>query len=262
MSKIKSFFQSIQKPFQGPINSIKNVAIDVHHEIIQKPFQGLSNQDLSIQIIQKPFQGLSNSIKNVAVVHMHHDQKHPSDILMHPRRLQADVPAQVAQKNVNDAYSKGFDMGGIDGLLFGSGTASVFGGMGWLVSALSNLELFEQYPEAELFSQAASRAAAAAAATSGIEAIVIGSTLADAGAAGAVLGTGAMAVMPAAVAAVAPVAVGVAEAAAAAAAAPLAPIVLSATLVTAGVALTTAAIVHYLTHKDDSMRAAGVHAVL
>jgi len=44
MSKIKSFFQSIQKPFQDPINLIKNVAVDVHHEIIQKPFQGLSRK--------------------------------------------------------------------------------------------------------------------------------------------------------------------------------------------------------------------------
>jgi hypothetical protein len=260
MSKIKSFFQSIQKPFQGPINSIKNVAVDVHHEIIQKPFQGLSNQDLSIQSIQKPFQGLSNSIKNVAVVHVHHDQKHPSDLLMHPRRLQADVPAEVAQKNVNDAYFKGFDMGAIDGLLFGSGTASLVGGVGWFDSALRRMELLEQYPEAVLLSQATSRAAAAAA-TSGIEAVVIGSVTADA--AGA-LATGAAstAIVPAIVAVGAPIAVGVAEAAVAVAAIPIVPVVLSATLVTAGFALMTASIAHYFSHRDDSMRAAGVHAVL
>jgi hypothetical protein len=252
---------SIQKPFQGPINSIKNVAVDVHHEIIQKPFQGLSNQDLSIQSIQKPFQGLSNSIKNVAVVHVHHDQKHPSDLLMHPRRLQADVPAEVAQKNVNDAYFKGFDMGAIDGLLFGSGTASLVGGVGWFDSALRRMELLEQYPEAVLLSQATSRAAAAAAATSGIEAVVIGSVTADA--AGA-LATGAAstAIVPAIVAVGAPIAVGVAEAAVAVAAIPIVPVVLSATLVTAGFALMTASIAHYFSHRDDSMRAAGVHAVL
>ena len=302
MSKIKSFFQSIQKPFQGPINSIKNVAVEVHHEIIQKPFQdpiqsiqkpfqdpinsiknvavdvhheiiqkpfqdlsiqkpfqGLSNQDLSIQSIQKPFQGLSNSIKNVAVVHVHHDQKHPSDLLMHPRRLQADVPAEVAQKNVNDAYFKGFDMGAIDGLLFGSGMASLVGGGGWFDSALRRMELLEQYPEAVLLSQATSRAAAAA--TSGIEAVVIGSVTADA--AGA-LATGAAstAIVPAIVAVGAPIAVGVAEAAVAVAAVPIVPVVLSATLVTAGFALMTASIAHYFSHRDDSMRAAGVHAVL
>ena len=293
MSKIKSFFQSIQKPFQGPINSIKNVAVDVHHEIIQKPFQdlsiqkpfldlsnsiknvavdvhheiiqkpfqGLSNQDLSIQSIQKPFQGPINSIKNVAVVHVHHDQKHPSDLLMLPRRLQADVPAEVAQKNVNDAYFKGFDMGAIDGLLFGSGTASLVGGVGWFDSALRRMELLEQYPEAVLLSQATSRAAAAAAATSGIEAVVIGSVTADA--AGA-LATGAAstAIVPAIVAVGAPIAVGVAEAAVAVAAIPIVPVVLSATLVTAGFALMTASIAHYFSHRDDSMRAAGVHAVL
>jgi hypothetical protein len=293
MSKIKSFFQSIQKPFQGPINSIKNVAVevhheiiqkpfqdlsiqkpfqdpinsiknvavDVHHEIIQKPFQGLSNQDLSIQSIQKPFQGLSNSIKNVAVVHVHHDQKHPSDLLMHPRRLQADVPAEVTQKNVNDAYFKGFDMGAIDGLLFGSGTASLVGGVGWFDSALRRMELLEQYPEAVLLSQATSRAAAAAAATSGIEAVVIGSVTADA--AGA-LATGAAstAIVPAIVAVGAPIAVGVAEAAVAVAAVPIVPVVLSATLITAGFALMTASIAHYFSHRDESMRAAGVHAVL
>jgi hypothetical protein len=293
MSKIKSFFQSIQKPFQGPINSIKNVAVevhheiiqkpfqdlsiqkpfqdpinsiknvavDVHHEIIQKPFQGLSNQDLSIQSIQKPFQGLSNSIKNVAVVHVHHDQKHPSDLLMHPRRLQADVPAEVAQKNVNDAYFKGFDMGAIDGLLFGSGTASLVGGVGWFDSALRRMELLEQYPEAVLLSQATSRAAAAAAATSGIEAVVIGSVTADAA---GVLATGAAstAIVPAIVAVGAPIAVGVAEAAVAVAAVPIVPVVLSATLITAGFALMTASIAHYFSHRDDSMRAAGVHAVL
>jgi hypothetical protein len=234
----------IQKPFQDPINSIKNVAVDVHHEIIQKPFQGLSN-----------------SIKNVAVVHVHHDQKHPSDLLMHPRRLQADVPAEVTQKNVNDAYFKGFDMGAIDGLLFGSGTASLVGGVGWFDSALRRMELLEQYPEAVLLSQATSRAAAAAAATSGIEAVVIGSVTADA--AGA-LATGAAstAIVPAIVAVGAPIAVGVAEAAVAVAAVPIVPVVLSATLVTAGFALMTASIAHYFSHRDDSMRAAGVHAVL
>jgi hypothetical protein len=238
----------------------------VHHEIIQKPFQGLSNQDLSnqdlsIQSIQKPFQGPINSIKNVAVVHVHHDQKHPSDLLMHPRRLQADVPAEVAQKNVNDAYFKGFDMGAIDGLLFGSGTASLVGGVGWFDSALRRMELLEQYPEAVLLSQATSRAAAAAAATSGIEAVVIGSVTADA--AGA-LATGAAstAIVPAIVAVGAPIAVGVAEAAVAVAAIPIVPVVLSATLVTAGFALMTASIAHYFSHRDDSMRAAGVHAVL
>jgi len=136
MSKIKSFFQSIQKPFQDPINLIKNVAVDVHHEIIQKPFQGLSNQDLSIQSIQKPFQGLSNSIKNVAVVHMHHDQKHPSDILMHPRRLQADVPVETAQKVVDKALDDGY----VEGALLGSGTASAVIGLALCCAARLKLE--------------------------------------------------------------------------------------------------------------------------
>ena len=236
---------SIQKPFQGPINSIKNVAVDVHHEIIQKPFQGLSNQDLSIQSIQKPFQGLSNSIKNVAVVHVHHDQKHPSDLLMHPRRLQADVPAEVANQHVDAAYNVGYGNGSIEGVMFGSGLASFIGGIGWIDSATRVTE------EAAFLTQyavgRAADAAAAEASTIGIQATVIG--YADAGAAAAALG--AMPVMPA-------VAAGVAEAVAALTMSPVIPVVLSATLVVAGASLMVASIIHHINHLNDGMH----HAVL
>jgi hypothetical protein len=225
MSKIKSFFQSIQKPFQDPINLIKNVAVDVHHEIIQKPFQGLSNQDLSIQSIQKPFQGLSNSIKNVAVVHMHHDQKHPSDLLMHPRRLQADVPVETAQKVVDKALDDGY----VEGALLGSGTASAVIGLALCCAARLKLE-----------ASAAARAAVAEAEAGVIPATWYG--------AGAVVNLGSD--IAGTLAAGAPVAAaeGVAASVAASAAAPL---ILPALLVGAGLILTAAAVGYSVTHSSS-----------
>ncbi len=172
---------------------------------------------------------------------------------MHPRRLQAKVPAEEANQHIFDAYKGGFDNAAIEGLLLGSGAGSMVGGLGWCCSAIRADNLLHLYPEAALLTQAASRAAAAGAATSGIEAIVIGSTLADTGAAGAVLGTGAMAVMPAAAAAVAPVAVGVAEAAAAVAIAPTLPLVLSATLIAGGATMAGISLGHFYQHNKDAM---------
>ena len=140
MSSIKSFFQSIQKSFQGPSHSTKNVAVDVHHEIIQKPFEGpiSSIKNVAVDVhhenIQKPFEGSINSIKNVAV-DVHHqliDQQHLSDLLTHPRRLEAVIPVKEAQKVVDNAYHNGE----IDGALYGSGIASFLSGSGVCVSVL------------------------------------------------------------------------------------------------------------------------------
>ena len=197
----------------------------MHHEIIQKPFQGLSNQDLSIQSIQKPFQGPINSIKNVAVVHVHHDQKHPSDLLMHPRRLQADVPVETAQKVVDKALHEGY----VEGLLAGSGFAFVLTGSAWCASL-------------KLAASAAARAAVAEA-----EAGVIPATFYGAGAdlqfgGAAALATGAA------------TGAGAAEAGAVTlAATAAAPLILPALIFGAGVCLTAAALGYSLTHNSHSV---------
>jgi hypothetical protein len=239
MSSIKSFFQSIQKSFQGPSHSTKNVAVDVHHENIQKPFEGPINSIKNVAVdvhheniqkpfqelsIQKPFQGPISSIKNVAV-DVHHqliDQQHLSDLLMHPRRLQANIPVEAAQKSVNDAYHNG----AIDGALFGSGMASMSSGFAWFMSSLGKRH--------------ASLAAVEAAES------VIPATWYGAGAAAVELGGGA------ALASGAPP-VAAAEAIAAVAAAPAAPLILPAILFGAGLALDIAAMTHYATHPIPSV---------
>ena len=140
MSSIKSFFQSIQKSFQGPSHSTKNVAVDVHHEIIQKPFEGpiSSIKNVAVDVhhenIQKPFEGSISSTKNVAV-DVHHqliDQQHLSDLLTHPRRLEAVIPVKEAQKVVDNAYHDGM----VVGTLLSSGVVSQLSGFAWGISAM------------------------------------------------------------------------------------------------------------------------------
>jgi len=201
MSSIKSFFQSIQKSFQGPSHSTKNVAVDVHHEIIQKPFEG-------------PI----SSIKNVAV-DVHHqliDQQHLSDLLTHPRRLEAVIPVKEAQKVVDNAYHNGE----IDGALYGSGIASFLSGSGVCASAFWRRAV-----------SAAAREAAAEAALDVIPATVHG--------AGAV-GVGEFGAASAAFTA--------AEAAVAVAVAPASAFILPTILMGAGVTLFTASILNNLHH--------------
>jgi len=191
----------IQKPFEGPISSIKNVAVDVHHENIQKPFEG------SI-----------NSIKNVAV-DVHHqliDQQHLSDLLTHPRRLEAVIPVKEAQKVVDNAYHNGE----IDGALYGSGIASFLSGSGVCASAFWRRAV-----------SAAAREAAAEAALDVIPATVHG--------AGAV-GVGEFGAASAAFTA--------AEAAVAVAVAPASAFILPTILMGAGVTLFTASILNNLHH--------------
>ena len=224
MSSIKSFFQSIQKSFQGPSHSTKNVAVDVHHEIIQKPFEGPINSiknvavDVHQENIQKPFEGSINSIKNVAV-DVHHqliDQQHLSDLLTHPRRLEAVIPVKEAQKVVDNAYHNGE----IDGALYGSGIASFLSGSGVCASAFWRRAV-----------SAAAREAAAEAALDVIPATVHG--------AGAV-GVGEFGAASAAFTA--------AEAAVAVAVAPASAFILPTILMGAGVTLFTASILNNLHH--------------
>ena len=224
MSSIKSFFQSIQKSFQGPSHSTKNVAVDVHHEIIQKPFEGPINSiknvavDVHHENIQKPFQGPISSTKNVAV-DVHHqliDQQHLSDLLTHPRRLEAVIPVKEAQKVVDNAYHNGE----IDGALYGSGIASFLSGSGVCASAFWRRAV-----------SAAAREAAAEAALDVIPATVHG--------AGAV-GVGEFGAASAAFTA--------AEAAVAVAVAPASAFILPTILMGAGVTLFTASILNNLHH--------------
>jgi len=224
MSSIKSFFQSIQKSFQGPSHSTKNVAVDVHHEIIQKPFEGpiSSIKNVAVDVhhenIQKPFEGSINSIKNVAV-DVHHqliDQQHLSDLLTHPRRLEAVIPVKEAQKVVDNAYHNGE----IDGALYGSGIASFLSGSGVCASAFWRRAV-----------SAAAREAAAEAALDVIPATVHG--------AGAV-GVGEFGAASAAFTA--------AEAAVAVAVAPASAFILPTILMGAGVTLFTASILNNLHH--------------
>ena len=233
MSSIKSFFQSIQKSFQGPSHSTKNVAVDVHHEIIQKPFEGPTNSIKNVAVdvhhesiqkpfqelsIQKPFQGPISSTKNVAV-DVHHqliDQQHLSDLLTHPRRLEAVIPVKEAQKVVDNAYHNGE----IDGALYGSGIASFLSGSGVCASAFWRRAV-----------SAAAREAAAEAALDVIPATVHG--------AGAV-GVGEFGAASAAFTA--------AEAAVAVAVAPASAFILPTILMGAGVTLFTASILNNLHH--------------
>ena len=224
MSSIKSFFQSIQKSFQGPSHSTKNVAVDVHHEIIQKPFEGpiSSIKNVAVDVhhenIQKPFEGSISSTKNVAV-DVHHqliDQQHLSDLLTHPRRLEAVIPVKEAQKVVDNAYHNGQ----IDGALYGSGIASFLSGSGVCASAFWRRAV-----------SAAAREAAAEAALDVIPATVHG--------AGAV-GVGEFGAASAAFTA--------AEAAVAVAVAPASAFILPTILMGAGVTLFTASILNNLHH--------------
>ena len=246
MSSIKSFFQSIQKSFQGPSHSTKNVAVDVHHEIIQKPFEGPINSIKNVAVdvhheniqkpfqelsIQKPFQGLISSTKNVTV-DVHHqliDQQHLSDLLTHPRRLEAVIPVNEAKKVVDNAFHDGM----VVGTLLGSGVVSQLSGFAWGISAMVK--------------RAASEAARAAAVEA--EASVIPATWYGAGAEVAFGGGAALASGVAA-----PVAAAEAAAAAAAVAGVAAsPFILPVFLFGAGVTLTSASIGYALTHGSHTL---------
>ena len=168
----------VQKPFHDPINSIKNVAVDVHHQLI--------------------------------------DQQHLSDLLTHPRRLEAVIPVKEAQKVVDNAYHNGE----IDGALYGSGIASFLSGSGVCASAFWRRAV-----------SAAAREAAAEAALDVIPATVHG--------AGAV-GVGEFGAASAAFTA--------AEAAVAVAVAPASAFILPTILMGAGVTLFTASILNNLHH--------------
>ena len=73
-----------------------------------------------------------SSIKSLFQSFQKLDQHHHSDLMTHPRRLEAVIPVEAAQKVVNHAYDDGW----VEGTLFGSGIASQLSGFAWGISAL------------------------------------------------------------------------------------------------------------------------------
>ncbi len=149
------------------------------------------------------------------------DQHHHSDLLTQPRRLEAVIPVEAAQKVVNHAYDDGW----VVGTLCGSGVASQLTGFALGISALVK--------------QAASAAARAAAVEA--EASVIPATWYGAGAVvefggGAALASG-----------VAPVAAAEGAAAVVAASA-AAPFILPAFLFGTGIILSSTSVAYHFSH--------------